>query len=346
MANRPSTPLKGAIIGAGYFSQFQYEAWTRIPEVEMVAASNRTLSKAEEKCSKYGIPRAYSDWKDMVDQEKPDFVDIITPPPTHLEICRYLAERDIHMICQKPLAPTFEESLELAKIVKGSKARFMVHENWRWQPWYRKIRQLLDAGLLGELFSIYFFMRMGDGWGDDAYLDRQPYFQEYPRLLVFETGVHFLDTFRFLGGEIASIYARLDKRNPVIAGEDSGLIVCNFSSGAMATLDANRYNEALTDDARFTFGTMRVDGSKGHLQMDLDGNLLFKPLGKEARNIEYEHPRKNFGSDCCYHLHRHFVDQLLAGQPFEGEIDDYLKTLHLVEACYESSKTGQVVALT
>ena len=345
MSTTSTSPLTGAIIGAGYFSQFQYEAWTRIPEVNLVAASNRTVSKAEEKCAQYGIPRAYSEWKEMVEVEKPDFVDIITPPNTHLEICRYLAERNIHMICQKPLAPTYEESDKIAEIAASTNARFMVHENFRWQPWYRKIKELLDDGTLGELFSIYFLARMGDGWGEDAYLDRQPYFRDYPQLLVFETAVHWLDTYRYLGGEVSSIYAKLDKRNPVIAGEDCGLIICNFESGATATLDANRYNEALTDDARFTFGTLRLDASKGHLQMDLNGDLLFKPLGEEPRTIEYDHPRLNFAGDCCYHLQRHFVDHLLSGQPFEAEAEDYLKTLQLVEACYESAETGQVVTL-
>jgi D-apiose dehydrogenase len=338
-------PLRGAIIGAGYFSQFQYEAWTRIPEVKIVAASNRTIEKAEEKCRAYGIPKAYSDWKEMIDVERPDFVDIITPPPTHLEICQYLAERNIHMICQKPLTPTYEESIALAKVVRSTSARFMVHENWRWQPWYRKVKSLLEDGTLGELFSIHFLMRVGDGWGEDAYLDRQPYFRDYPQLLMFETGVHFLDTFRYLGGEINSIFAKLDKRNPVIAGEDSGLVVCNFKSGATATLDANRYNEALTEDARFTFGIMRIDCSKGHLQMDLSGDLTFKPLGEPVRTIEYEHPRVNFGSDCCYHLQRHFVDNLLSEEPFEGEVEDYLKTLQLVEACYQSADVRQAVSI-
>lgn len=345
MPSSSTSPINGAIIGAGYFSQFQYEAWTRIPEVKIVAASNRTVTRAEEKCAQYNIPNAYSDWKEMIEKEKPDFVDIITPPETHLEICQYLAERDIHMICQKPLAPTYEESEAIARIAASTEARFMVHENFRWQPWYRKIKELLDDGTIGDLFSIHFLARMGDGWGKDAYLDRQPYFRDYPKLLVFETAVHWLDTYRYLGGEIKSIYAKLDRRNPVIAGEDCGLIICNFQSGGTATLDANRYNEALTDDARFTFGTLRLDGSNGHLQMDLNGDLLFKPLGKPPEVIDYDHPRLNFAGDCCYHLQRHFIDQLLSNRPFESEAEDYLKTLKLVDACYESSESGQVITL-
>ena len=342
-----SAKFKGVAVGAGYFSHFQYEAWNRIPEVEIVGAYNRTRSKIEEVQEKYGVPKIYSDdqLETMLDELKPDFIDVITPPPTHLAICQLAFDRGIHVICQKPLAPTYEESVQLVEYAAQSNSRFMVHENWRWQPWYRKIKDILEDGDLGDLFSIYVKMRMGDGWGDDAYLARQPFFRDYPRLLVFETGVHFLDAFRYLGGEINSLYARLAKRNPVIKGEDSGIITCNFASGATAILDANRYNEADTNDARYTFGTIRIDGSKGHLDLHLDGAITLKPLGEAARKIEYKHGHKGFAGDCVYHVQRHFVDCLLSGESFESTGEDYLKTLKLVEACYDSNNSNQVVAI-
>ena len=72
--------LKGVGIGAGYFSRFQCEAWTRIPEVEISAIYN-----------------------------------IITPPETHEEMCAFCAQRGVHIICQKPLAPTFEASRRIVE---------------------------------------------------------------------------------------------------------------------------------------------------------------------------------------------------------------------------------------
>src|SRR3954454_23187202 len=95
--------LKGVAMGAGYFSRFQYEAWTRIPEVEMAAIYNRTEDKARAMMAQYGVPRYYGDWREMIDRERPDFVDIITPPETHEEMCGYAASRGVHIICQKPL---------------------------------------------------------------------------------------------------------------------------------------------------------------------------------------------------------------------------------------------------
>ncbi|MEO6244518.1 MAG: Gfo/Idh/MocA family oxidoreductase [Opitutaceae bacterium] len=340
--------FKGVCLGAGYFSRFQYEAWQRIPEVDIVALANRNFEKARETAAQFGIPRAYA-WTElakMFDTEKPDFVDIITPPETHLEVVQLAAARGIAIICQKPIAPTYAECVALVATARQGGVRLMIHENFRWQPWYREMRRLLDAGTLGELFSINIRMRMGDGWQDDAYLARQPFFRTYPRLFVYETGVHFLDTFRYLGGEIASVYTRLQKRNTAINGEDAAQIVCGFANGATAILDASRYNEADTANARYTFGFVRVDGSKGHLELDLEGNLNLKLLGQPSRRLDYPHTREGFAGDCVYAIQRHFIDRMADGDPFENTGEDYLKSTALMEACYRSHATGQVVTLS
>ena len=254
--------FKAVAVGAGYFSHFQYEAWQRIPEVTVTAFCNRNTDRAKQITDKYGIARHYTDYREMLEKEKPDFVDIITPPPTHLEMCKAAADLGINVICQKPFAPTFKEARQIVDYANKAGIRFMVHENWRFQPWHREIRKLLDDGAVGDkIHSLYFRSRMGDGWGQDAYLDRQPYFRDYPQLLVYENGVHFIDTYRYLAGQIKRVYAVLKKLNPVIAGEDSGVIIFHFESGATGVWDANRYNESNYDNPRYTFGEFLVDGN-------------------------------------------------------------------------------------
>ncbi len=76
--------FKAVAVGAGYFSHFQYEAWQRIPEVTVTAFCNRDTDRASQIMEKYGIESHYTDYREMLEKEKPDFVDIITPPPTHL----------------------------------------------------------------------------------------------------------------------------------------------------------------------------------------------------------------------------------------------------------------------
>jgi len=327
--------FKGVCVGAGYFSHFQYEAWQRIPEVTITAMCNRNAERAKAIMDKFGIAHHYTDYREMLEKEKPDFVDIITPPPTHLEMCRTAAGMGIHVICQKPLAPTLDEARQIVASTNEAGVRFMVHENWRFQPWYREIKRLLDDGAVGEKIHVMSFRsRMGDGWGAEAYLNRQPYFRDYPRLLVYENGVHFIDTYRYLGGEIRRVYAVLKKLNPVIAGEDFGVVVFHFESGATGLWDANRYNESNTPNPRYTFGEFLVDADGGSIRLYNDGRLTIQKLGEPEEDHEYQHEDRNFCSDCCYTTQRHFIDRMLDGKPFETDGANYLRTLAVQDAGY------------
>lgn len=343
MTSNTQPRLKGVALGAGYFSRFQYEAWTRIPEVEMTAIYNRTEQKARGMMDQFGISRYYGDWRQMIERERPDFVDIITPPETHEEICEFAARQGVHIICQKPLAPTYEASHRIVETAKAAGVRFMVHENWRWQPWYRKIKEIQQESSIGAFTHAHFLMRMGDGWGENAYLDRQPFFRDYPRLLIYETGVHFIDTFRYLFGEVTQVYANLRRLNPVIKGEETGQVFLKFAGGETAILDANRYNEVESPSPRYTFGQLRIDAMGGHLAMDTESNIRIKPLGQPGCNVEYQRRNVNFGGDCVYRLQNHFVDCMRTGTEFESNGDDYLKSLRVVDAVYKSSESGQAV---
>jgi len=131
----------------------------------------------------------------------------------------------------------------------------------------------------------------------------------------------------------------------VIQGEDCALVVCEFAGGGTAVLDANRYNESEAENPRYTFGRLRIEGSRGHLEMSDDGAIRIKPLGLPCAEHRYDPPRKGFAGDCVYAVQRHFVDCMRDGTPFESHIADYLKSVRLVEAAYESAKRGQVLPL-
>ena len=338
--------FKGVCVGAGYFSHFQYEAWQRIPEVTITAMCNRNSERARAIMDKFEIANHYADYREMLETERPDFVDVITPPPTHLDMCKIAADLGIHVICQKPLAPTFEEAKQIIEYTNKAGIRFMVHENWRFQPWYREIKRLLNDGAIGEKIHVMSFRsRMGDGWSQDAYLDRQPYFRDYPRLLVYENGVHFIDTYRYLAGEIKSVYAVLKKLNPVIAGEDFAVVTFNFASGVTGLWDANRYNESNSPNPRYTFGEFLVDGDGGSIRLYNDGCLTIQRLGQRETEHAYAHENRNFSGDCCYTTQRHFVDRLLDGRAFETNGPNYLRTLAVQDAVYLSAGQGLPVEI-
>jgi predicted dehydrogenase len=159
-----------------------------------------------------------------------------------------------------------------------------------------------------------------------------------PRLLIHETGIHFIDTFRYLAGEMARVYCLLRRLNPVIAGEDCGLLLFEFASGAVGVWDANRYNETNCPDPRYTFGEFLVEGDGGSVRLEADGTLFLKPLGQPERRHDYHHERRSFGGDCVYATQRHFVARLLDGGPFETSGEAYLRNLVIEEALYSSAQ--------
>ncbi len=334
---------KGVGIGSGYFAGFQYRAWGRIPEVEITAMCNRDKARAEPIMAECGIARHYTDYLEMLDTERPDFVDIITPPDTHLEMCKAAADRGIHIICQKPLAPSWEESVEIVDYCSSKGVRFMVHENWRFQPWYREIKRVIEARTIGDVHYMYFRSRMGDGWGEQAYIPRQPYFRTYPRLLIFENGIHFIDTFRYLLGEIQAVYAVTRRLNPVIKGEDFAVVHFEFDHGACAVWDANRYNQPAYDNPRYTFGEFLVEGTLGSIRLNSNGAITIQKLGEGEKAHTYLHENIDFSGDCVYTTQRHFIDNLLSGNDFETNGHDYLKSLEVQEMIYLSASKKQVI---
>lgn len=333
--------LRGAVIGAGYFSHFHYDAWSRVEGVDIVACCDVDRAKADEIAAKYGIADVYTDFDEMLNNSQLDFVDIVTRPDTHLEMVGTVATHGLPMICQKPLAPTFAECEQLVSVASKANVRLMVHENFRFQPWYREIKALLDSGKIGKtLHTISFRNRAGDGWGDDAYLARQPYFQTMKKFLVFEAGIHTIDTFRYLGGEVEKVWCRLRKLNPVIAGEDTGIAVFEFADGGMGLYDANRFNQSTADNPRYTFGEMLVEADQGSIRLYDDGRLTIQRLGEPETDHEYHHPTIGFAGDCVQATQQHFVDGLRNDTPFETAADEYMRSIAVQEAMYRSSETG------
>ncbi len=340
--------LRVATVGAGYFSQFQYEAWSRMPDVELVAICNRTEAVAREVAKTYAIPAVFTDFDQMLAATEPDLVDIITPPVTHLDYVGKAAARGVATICQKPFCNTAEEAEAAVAAAAAADIPLVVHENFRFQPWYGEAKRLLDEGALGTPYQISFRLRPGDGQGPEAYLDRQPYFQKMVRFLVHETAIHLIDTFRYLLGEVTGVTARLARLNPVIAGEDAGLILFDFADGSRGLFDGNRLSDHVAENRRLTMGEMLLEGSDATLSLDGDGRLFLRRHGlNEPQQVNYHWENRGFGGDCVFRLQRHVVDRL--GGRRQGEIMNtgrsYLANLRIEQAVYESDRTGRTVTL-
>ena len=171
-----SSPITGVVVGAGFFSQYQLEAWSRIRHVRIAAIADLDSARARKSAKQWSIPRTYDDVAEMLEREDADFIDIITQPPSHFPLIRLAAKHGLAVLCQKPFSVSFRQAQSMVAFCERKKIRLMINENWRWQAWYQEIRRLLDAGRLGEPTNFRFHMRSFDGAGPRPY-SRQPYFQ-------------------------------------------------------------------------------------------------------------------------------------------------------------------------
>ena len=322
--------MRGALIGCGFFGQIQHEGWQRVDGVTLVAACDPQLERAQALA-----PRAYTDPVQLLAREELDFVDIATRPDTHAELIRLAVARGIPAICQKPLTPTLAEAIELAALAPATPV--MVHENFRWQPWYRELQRLLAEGAIGEPLTYSFRVRQGDGRGPDAY-PNQPYFRQMPRLLVFETLVHFLDTARFLYGDIASVSARLRRLNPLIAGEDCALLTVTHQSGLDGLIDGHRFLDP--DPPGPAMASATFEGLNGVIRLAATGELF---LG--SRSIYQPPPPLGYKGDSVRRIQQHFIDHLRHGTPLENSLSEYLSTFRAVEAAYLSAQEQRSIHL-
>ncbi len=341
-----TSKIRVATTGTGYFSKFQYEAWTRMDDAEIVAVFNRTAENARRIAETYGIPEAFTDLEEMLETAKPDLLDIITPPVTHLDYIRAAARHRVPMICQKPFCQTLDEAKEAVDIAEAAGTLLVVHENFRFQPWYGESKRLLETGALGEPYQVTFRLRPGDGQGQRAYLDRQPYFQTMERFLVHETAIHLIDTFRYLMGEVSEVYARLKRLNPVIAGEDAGIILFDFAGGTRGVFDGNRLVDHAAENRRLTMGEMLIEGSDAVLRLDGDGRLFLRRHGRnDEENLSYDWENRGFAGDCVFRLQQHVVDHLMGRGDIMNTGRNYLVNLAIEQAVYESDAVGRRLEL-
>ncbi|MDA0224771.1 MAG: Gfo/Idh/MocA family oxidoreductase, partial [Proteobacteria bacterium] len=167
-----------------------------------------------------------------------------------------------------------------------------------------------------------------------------------PRLLVVETAIHWIDTFRFLLGEVEAVSARLRRINPVIAGEDAGLIIFEFAGGATGLFDGNRLNDHVATNPRRTLGECWLEGSGGVLRLDGEARLWWKPHhGAESEHVYDRGPEDTFGGGACAALQRHVVAHLQTGAPLENTAQAYMTNLRVQEAVYASHESGRRILM-
>ena len=334
--------LKGITVGCGFFGRLHLEGWRRVDEAEIVAVVDLDEGRARESASRFGLA-AYVDLVQAIEETSPDFVDIATRPDSHLEIAETAAVQGCHVLCQKPIAPTWNESVQLVKACKGYGVRLMINENWRWQPWYRATRNLIDAGVVGQVTTITLVRHEAEALSNPPF-PNQPYFVKMGRFLLIESVIHLVDIARFLGGPVKEITCHIRRLSGVTKGEDNVHLHLRLEGGIWGIIYSTRCSEPDVVDPVCDYA--RIEGKNGFVKLDRDGTMTVKPLHRPAFQHEYAIPAAGYRGGSVRMALQHFADCLLARKPFETEGEDYLEqVMRVVFAGYESAETQRSIPL-
>jgi D-apiose dehydrogenase len=328
-----SKRLRIGLIGAGMVSRHHLIAWRALQDrAHVVALADPSRANAARRAEEFGVAGIYADAQAMLEATELDAVDIAAPRQFHAPLVRLAAKRRLPVLCQKPLAPTLQEAIELAAEVRDQ-TRLMVHENWRFRGYYRDAAAWLREKRIGEVKQAQLnLLTSGVLPGADGLrpaLERQPFMRNEKRMLVAEVLIHHLDTLRMLLGPLEVTAAGLSRSYAEMAGEDGAVIQMKTRHGAavsvFASFAAHGYPATQVDrlDILGDCGTIRLDGPDlictGDMPAAKHYDLAVEYQGSYNRTIA------------------HFVQSLLDDTPFETAPEDNLETLRLVEDCYRLS---------
>ncbi|MEQ8707752.1 MAG: Gfo/Idh/MocA family oxidoreductase [Rhodospirillales bacterium] len=343
-------PLRVVLAGSGYVTPFHIRGWQALADIEVVAIAARNETVAKQRAREFGIARTYSNLAAALAAEQPDIVDICTPPEAHAEQIGLAARYGAQVICQKPLAASLSEARAMLATVEAAGIRAMVHENFRFRPWFRALGQRLRAGDIGQPFYLRSDLRLAGTVTTSAHpqtawsLARQPFFAGLDRFLVLESVIHQIDVARYLLGEPQTIYARTRRISSHVAGEDLAILHLGFEA-AEAVIERSYASKGYSSPP-VTSETVVVEGDEGTAFVDRDGGLRIVrdgPGGSSDNVIALDRADAYAGSYAA--TIAHFVDGLRSGAPFETDFRDNLRTLAITLAAYDSVETGQPVDL-
>ena len=317
--------------------------------------------------------RAYADFRKMAEAESRredgiDVVSIVTPNHLHFDVAKAFLEAGIHVICDKPMTMTLEESRELARLVGEKDLFFMLTQNNTGYPMVRQARQMVASGELGEIRVVR--VSYVQDWLTTA-LDKegqkQAAWRTDPKLAgvggsIGDIGVHAFNLAAFVTGlELESVCA--DLRSYVDGREldDNANVLLRYANGASGTLWASQV--APGNYNRLSIG---VYGTKGGLEWvgEDNDNLIWTPLGEPSRQITRggpgaldvanaatrmppRHPEgyiEGFGN--LYSNAAEMIGARLEGREPDAmatsfpTVDDGVAGLAFIEACVRSSGNG------
>jgi predicted dehydrogenase len=365
-----------AFMGKAHSNAYKTLPYMMYPPVaipRLVAIAGRNAEAAAEAAKRYGYERCYSDWHDLLTDDAVQVFDNGGPNNAHAEPCIAAAQAGKHILCEKPLGRTAEESKSMLDAVEKAGVKHLVSFNYRFVPAIIQARKLIESGQLGKIFH----MRA-------VYLQEwiiDPNFPKVWRLdkkvagsgSLGDLGAHLIDIARFLVGEpkrVMGMTKTFVEERPLPDGsgkkekvdvDDAVVSLFEFENGALGTFEASRFCQGHKN-----YNSFEINGEKGSIRFNLErlNELDVFWAGEEPRetrgfhNVLISESYHPYWSNWWPHGHmigwehafihefNHFFDAIVNNKPvgpYGATFEDGYRNSVICDAIVKSAKTRQAV---
>lgn len=269
-----------AFMGKAHSNAFKTIPYMMYPPVaipRMVAVCGRNAEAAAAAAQRYGYETYYTDWRAMLDDERVLLFDNGGPNDAHAEPCIAAAAAGKHILCEKPLGRTAEESKTMLDAVTKAGVKHMVAFNYRFVPAIRQARNLIESGALGQIYhfrAVYLQEWIMPHYGTPMIwrLDKSVAGSG----ALGDLGAHIIDLGHYLVGGMKSVSAMTKTfipERPLADGSGMGKVdvddafaaVVEFENGALGTLESTRFAGGHKNS-----NCLEINGEKGSIRFNLE----------------------------------------------------------------------------
>jgi myo-inositol 2-dehydrogenase/D-chiro-inositol 1-dehydrogenase len=230
--------VKVGVIGAGRIGRLHARHLaTRVPDADLEAIADVDMEAARSTASEFAVPTAVPDYRALLDDPAIQAVVVCSPTDTHAHIVEQAAAAGKHIFCEKPIDLRLDRIDEALAAVERAGVKLQVGFNRRFDPSFRKVREMVAEGKIGSPHMLRITSR-----------DPEPPPISYIRVsggIFLDMTIHDFDMARFLlGSEVTEIYAdggvMVDPEIGQAGDIDTALITLRFANGAIGAIDNSR----------------------------------------------------------------------------------------------------------
>lgn len=336
----PDNKIKFALIGCGRIAQRHAEHINN--QGVLVAVCDVVKEKADALAAQYGA-KAYYDIDTLLAAEKNiDVVSICSPNGLHAQHSIKALKAGFHALCEKPMAINVHDCGEMIKAAEQSNKRLFAIKQNRFNPPVAAVKQAIDEGRLGKIYSI----QLSCFWNrnDDYYANSWKGTKDMDGGTLYTQFSHFVDLLYWMIGDIRNVNAYISNyaHENTVEFEDTGAIIVEFYNGAIGTINytVNSYQKNMEGSLTIFAenGTVKIGGqylNELEYQNIKDYKIENLPEGNKANNYgSYQGSMSNHDK-----VYENLINVLTNNAAISTSAFEGLKTVEIIDKIYSAAKT-------